>query len=249
MLTGVATFRSIGLLSSPWLSCVSHQHDTWEFVCYVEGTGAITVGDEPVPFAPGTIVCLPPRIPHYERSSVGYRNYHLSFADFVPPVSGVPRFSDDQHGSFTALCATLHRESRLGQARAAAICQHLGQALVELLERWAHPQAGGGLVDRVKAVLYARHRDPDFTIAAALAAVPCAPDHARRLFRAATGRTPLDWLTDLRLGEAKQLLASGSAVGEAAVQAGFADPFYFSRIFQRRVGASPSRWAARFRKH
>ncbi len=230
------------------MSCASHQHDTWEFVCYLEGAGAIVVGDEAVPFVPGTIVCLPPRIAHHERSAGGYRNYHLIFADFVPPVPGVPCFADDAHGSFTGLCATLHRESRLGQARAGAICQHLGQALVELLERWARPDAGATVVDRLKAVLYERHRDPGFGVAAALAEVPCAPDHARRLFRAATGRTPLEWLTDLRLDEAKLLLTSGSGVGEAAAQVGFADAFYFSRVFQRRVGASPSRWAARVRR-
>ncbi len=241
----MATFLGIGMIPTGWMSCASHRHDCWEIVLYLEGRGAITVGDEAVPFVPGTIVCLPPRIPHFERGQIPYRNYHLAFSGFAAPVTGVPRLRDDEHGSARRVCELLHREIRLGADGWRAVCQHLGAAFIDLVERGARPAAASApLVDRLKAVLYERHREPGFGVAAALAEMPCTPDHARRTFRAATGRTPLEFLTDLRLAEAEHLLASGSTVAEAAAQVGIDDPYYFSRLFARRLGISPSRWAA-----
>src|SRR3954467_10083477 len=113
----MATFLGIGEIPTPWHGCNRHQHEVWEFVYYLEGTGAITVGETPVPFRSGTVVCLPPRIPHWEASERGYRNYHMMFSDFVPPVRGIPTCADDANRSFLQVASLLHRESRLAQPR------------------------------------------------------------------------------------------------------------------------------------
>ncbi|MFM2089605.1 MAG: Helix-turn-helix domain, partial [Planctomycetota bacterium] len=40
---------------------------------------------------------------------------------------------------------------------------------------------------------------------------------------------------------ARDLLAAGAGVAEAAAATGFRDPSYFARVFARRVGRPPSR--------
>ncbi len=68
---------------------------------------------------------------------------------------------------------------------------------------------------------------------------------ARRL----TGRTLLEVAEELKVEWAGTLLASGAAnVSEAARRTGYADPFYFSRVFRRRTGLAPREWAARGRR-
>jgi AraC-like DNA-binding protein len=239
----MATFRGIGELPKRIFGCSRHRHETWEIVCYLEGTGTITVGDEDIPFTPGVVVCLPPRVPHHERSAGGYRNLHLQLADFVPPTDGVPRCRDDEHGTFRALAALLLREARAGGPDAGAIRQELAQVLVAYLQRWCRPDAASPLVERMKAMLHARYREPAFGIAQLLRGLGRSPEHARREFRAATGCSPLAYLTSLRIHEAQRLLGSGTRVGEVAERVGIPDPYYFSRVFSRRVGMSPSRWA------
>ena len=61
------------------------------------------------------------------------------------------------------------------------------------------------------------------------------------LFRRQTGRSPQQYLTELRLEKARTLLLEyGYRPGEAAQAVGYADIFSFSRMFKRHYGVSPS---------
>ena len=63
----------------------------------------------------------------------------------------------------------------------------------------------------------------------------------RRRFRAVTGGSLRDHAIGLRLNRARRLLvASDDSVAAIARRCGFDDPYYFSRLFTRRVGLSPS---------
>jgi len=63
-------------------------------------------------------------------------------------------------------------------------------------------------------------------------------------FRAVSGMTPMDYLTDLRVGLAQALLKRGKPSKVVAPSVGYSNPAAFARAFTQRVGASPSRWAA-----
>jgi AraC-like DNA-binding protein len=61
----------------------------------------------------------------------------------------------------------------------------------------------------------------------------------------ATGLTPHEFVLATRLERAQFLLAETTAsVAEVAVQVGYDDPAYFSRLFHRRVGMAPSAFRA-----
>ena len=64
--------------------------------------------------------------------------------------------------------------------------------------------------------------------------------HFRRLFRAAAGLPPSQFLIRSRLRKAAGLLIrSGESVGDIAMQCGFDNPFYFSRLFKEKYQVSP----------
>ena len=64
--------------------------------------------------------------------------------------------------------------------------------------------------------------------------------HLIRVFRSETGKTPHEYLMDLRLAKAKQLLADRRfTIKEIAFQCGFQQPGSFSRVFRKRLGAPP----------
>jgi len=64
-----------------------------------------------------------------------------------------------------------------------------------------------------------------------------------RLFRDYLDSTPMQWITDLRLARAKDLLQTTSlplaSIGE---KIGFPDPFHLSRVFKAHTGVSPSQY-------
>ncbi|MBA3847542.1 MAG: AraC family transcriptional regulator [Planctomycetes bacterium] len=64
-------------------------------------------------------------------------------------------------------------------------------------------------------------------------------------FRAVLGRAPIDWLIEARMREARALLrTTHEAVGVIGRRVGIPDPFYFSKLFKRRVGVAPLRYRA-----
>ena len=64
-----------------------------------------------------------------------------------------------------------------------------------------------------------------------------------RRFREQTGITPHAFQTNLRVQEARRLLAAGTAPAEIAADCGFADQPHLNRVFKRAVGVSPGRYA------
>jgi signal transduction histidine kinase/AraC-like DNA-binding protein/DNA-binding response OmpR family regulator len=66
-------------------------------------------------------------------------------------------------------------------------------------------------------------------------------NHLSRIFRRELGISPWDYLNRYRIKQAKELLASTEdSITSVALQVGFNDPAYFSRVFRRQAGQSPS---------
>jgi transcriptional regulator GlxA family with amidase domain len=71
----------------------------------------------------------------------------------------------------------------------------------------------------------------------------------RSTFAAHTGLSPHRYLLEFRLAHARSLLAGTEmSIKEIAVQSGFGDEFYFSRLFRLRLNVTPSQWRSRFRR-
>ena len=69
------------------------------------------------------------------------------------------------------------------------------------------------------------------------------PSYLRRLFRQALGETPSEYKRRLRMAMAKDLLlGSQMTVSQVAVLCGYEDLAYFSRVFRKTTGVSPSRF-------
>ena len=60
------------------------------------------------------------------------------------------------------------------------------------------------------------------------------------------GCTPLNFILDLRIKRARQMLSlPGNNVSTVAYACGFSDPHYFSRCFKKVVGCSPTEYVAK----
>ena len=69
----------------------------------------------------------------------------------------------------------------------------------------------------------------------------------RRSFTHHTGLAPHQYLLEIRLAHARELLSAGLlSVKEIADRTGFADSQYFCRMFRKKVGLAPMSWRRRF---
>lgn len=64
-----------------------------------------------------------------------------------------------------------------------------------------------------------------------------------KLFRDYTGMTPYQYFLQLRIHQAKEMLHDPSlSVKEISSQLNFDNQYYFSRLFKKKTGMSPSKW-------
>jgi AraC-like DNA-binding protein len=70
----------------------------------------------------------------------------------------------------------------------------------------------------------------------------CSETHFRRIFHTYTGRSPRQFITSLRISQAKELLTQGKSIKQTSRLVGYQDVFYFLRVFKKTTGFSPRRF-------
>ena len=72
--------------------------------------------------------------------------------------------------------------------------------------------------------------------------VDISPYYFSRVFKDETGQNFIDYLTERRLDKARELLLSDDRLSmkEISIMVGYSDPNYFSRIFKKNVGVTPT---------
>lgn len=69
--------------------------------------------------------------------------------------------------------------------------------------------------------------------------------HFSDRFRAQTGQSPMAYFIQLKMRLACRLLdLSGRSVKSVALETGYRDPYYFSRVFKKSMGLSPEKYRA-----
>ena len=62
-----------------------------------------------------------------------------------------------------------------------------------------------------------------------------------KIYKEITGDTPINYLINLRMEKAREILKEGHfSIQDAAKKVGYDDPYYFSKLFKKRFGVSPS---------
>ena len=64
-------------------------------------------------------------------------------------------------------------------------------------------------------------------------------------FRTVLGRSPADYVAEVRIDQAKRMLDAGRSVSETSRELGYTSDEGFSRAFRRRTGLTPSVWRTR----
>ena len=103
---------------------------------------------------------------------------------------------------------------------------------------------------RIAAFVLEQYTRPDFSVEEIAKYAGISQVHVRRLFQSAVKTAPVRYVNFLRLEKAKNmLLSSNFTVTEIALSVGFADPYYFSRLFKKEVGICPQEYRRKDEKN
>jgi len=81
----------------------------------------------------------------------------------------------------------------------------------------------------------------DFSLQELSSIANLSPYHFIRIFKAETGKTPYNYLMDIKIERCKELLKSNQySITEIATSCGFSSPSHFASVFKKRVGVTPT---------
>ena len=85
------------------------------------------------------------------------------------------------------------------------------------------------------------------TVESVLEFCPLSRSHFHAVFKETTGKTLIEYLTDIRLKKAQeQLLGTDASIAEIASLSGFGTSSYFGQLFRSATGLSPGRYRGRY---
>lgn len=228
-----------------------HAHDSLVLGTVDSGVRNITVADAAIHAGPGAVFVIPPgtvhSVSHPEGPCTGFA-LHCHPADLnellgeVPPMATLAvqdhllrsRLKDVAEAVEKELPA-LEQHGRLAEALARLQDRH-GETTA-LPERRPHSGA-----EKAKALMVERFAEPLrlTELAEAAGMNPCA---LGRAFSASMGMPPHEFLTFVRVRNARRLLDSGAGVADTAVACGFSDQSHMHRAFKAVLGMTPGQYA------
>ncbi len=96
------------------------------------------------------------------------------------------------------------------------------------------------LIQEARAFIDAHYALPEISLGDVAAHVHLSPSHFSALFSRENGASFKEYLTEVRIRHAKELLRGSSLRNyEIANAVGYLDPHYFSTVFKRETGSTP----------
>lgn len=225
-----------------------HEHEAWELVYCTGGEGEFRFEEgESIPYRAGDAVAIPPQVRHANFSSGGFTNIHLTMESASLPFRAPFRVSDDsekhlysafREARFYHISDIPHRELLLAA---------LGELISAYMLVYRSNSSYSAPVEQLRSLIINHYSEPDFALEAAIRDQPFHYDYLRKRFKKEVGVTPLEYLTGLRMKKAEIMLSSlpagGYSIGEIGELCGYGNALYFSRMFHKRFGCSPTQYA------
>lgn len=99
------------------------------------------------------------------------------------------------------------------------------------------------IVDEVMRYIEMNYKDEELSLNLLASHVNFSPNHLSMVFSQQTGQTFSKYLTDYRMNKAKELLrCTGKRSSEISVEVGYKDPHYFSFLFKKTQGMTPTQY-------
>lgn len=231
----------------------------FQFVYISDGAGVFYAEGKTYRIQAGSLLVLLPGMKHAYRPlrETGWHEYWVGFTGSF--FTGLVRegilskeriffeigLRDSILSIFTHIFDEVRSRHPLYQVKA---CSQVFLLLAELLtyERRKEPATSQQqLVEKVKYLMEA-NICKRIDIPSIAQAIGISPSRLNEVFKLYTSMTPYQYYIQIKINKACRLLEQTDlSIKEAAFALGFADPFYFSRLFKQKTGIPPSGWNLR----
>jgi AraC-like DNA-binding protein len=240
-----------------------HYHPEYELTLITKGKGKRLVGDSNESFETGDLVLLGPGLPHTWSSDAVKRNnasavviqFSEEFIQNFLQLHGFEKINHLLASASRGLFFPNSKEiSRLVEqlpefggvekvTSLLTILQQLtSQKTIKLSSEYFNPVKGEETESRINKVCQHIQKNAAKTIDLEQTAglIHLSPSAFCKFFKRATGKTFSDYVNDIRVGNACQLLTeSDKTINEIAFDSGFESLTYFNRVFLKKKSVTP----------
>lgn len=233
-----------------------------ELILVTGGGGSITIGPKTYPVVEGMLYYIASGVHHsFEpdfAQTASFLTVHFSSAR-VKLVEGNWLIQDEQHplalppaqslkdaypalDLFQKLVDCWHAKLPGYEFMAKTLLQQMLMAIFVHVKKQHQSDAASLKVEKIIQHMH-QHIGDKVTLTELSELVQLAPTYLSRTFKETTGYTVIEFFNKMKIDRAKELLIEGDKkVKEVSQALGYTDEFYFSRIFKRIEGISPSEY-------
>lgn len=219
-----------------------HSHDTWELMCYLSGNGHLETSKSDYPFECGTIIAVPPGIKHGSCGEGYFSNIciHADFEMSDNNIYFIQKGTTEQTTLFNVI-KELYFDNRHS-----VVLPNLILALKDLISIDVNPEHTENTeTEKVHRYISRNYMNSRLSISGLIRETGYSDDFFRTLYKQKYGITPREYLENLRLGYALDLIKTYNnemRIQDVASLCGFNDELYFSRRFKKKYGVSPANY-------
>ena len=220
-----------------------HMHKNYEIMLYLEGRGYMRTEVGDFPFRQGTVIIVPPNIKHGSVSEGGVKNISIEGEfDRYLHLETVTALCDNLSGDGRTLARMIY-ENRYGNA---AYLTTLCSAYVcFLMQQFDVESTIGQSINAVILEISDNALDSEINLTSILSKRGYSEDYIRSWFKKITGKTPNEFLTEIRIRHACFLIdiyKTELPLAEIAERCGYTDYPYFSKKFRSVMKMSPRKY-------
>ena len=218
--------------------------ECWELIYCTRGSVCYYFNSFTLTCEKGQIVVIPPD--HlYERKESENFSYILLSLQNAELTSREPFIANDDANHFIldAFTGALFY-FKSDPLKYQPLLSAYGALIISFLSMKSTGNGQDGLAEEIRREILKNYRDGSYELDQYLHSFPYSYDYIRKLFKKSTGSTPHQYLLRLRLHDAALMLSENCSpkrtINDITRACGFLDPFYFSRMFKKKYGVSPS---------
>lgn len=217
-----------------------HKHKDYELFIYSSGKGKLNIEGKVYDAEQGMIVVIPPNVEH---GSISYDNLRYvaisGKSDELMHVKTPIIFKDNERGDGFSLLQMIFSSRYDNQEYFNSLCLSF---IYYVLKNFKTSNPIEKTINNIKRKMFLKFHDSNFNVTELLKQSGYAEDYIRAQFKNIVGKTPVEYLNELRIKHAKTLIKiyqNSMSLSDISLNCGFEDYIYFSRKFNQIVGVSP----------
>ena len=235
-------------ISSRMEFSVDHSHPFCELCMNLEGKTVNRYNGKETIVDVGTVFLCPSGGIHSKAAVTGtFKDIFIGFEDdgYFGDISEF--YFEDRNNTFYNLFMMMYDIYHSNLTEKNAILNNLLETVCGIIK--SHQDSGvqlAPIVEKLKDEISGNFSNPEFKISDFTDANNYSNDYLRQAFKKQLGVSPLDYLNNMRINNAKKLLVVNRQpsyrINEVAQFSGFYDVGYFTRIFKKKTGMTPTEY-------